>query len=128
MVALDAVWYNFIRIHKTIRCTPAMETGVTDDFSRLTIWSKSWTDGKRARKPKERPARRVFAGPHTDWIRGANPVSNPPITNCRPSVQRLVSTKLARQRPPDPAEEKILAVAEPKLQFEGPWLLKAPVL
>ena len=30
MVALYAVWYNFIRIHKTIRCTPAMEAGVTD--------------------------------------------------------------------------------------------------
>src|ERR1035437_1908312 len=30
MVALYAVWYNFIRIHKTLRCTPAMEAGVTD--------------------------------------------------------------------------------------------------
>ena len=24
------VWYNFVRIHKTLRCTPAMEAGVTD--------------------------------------------------------------------------------------------------
>jgi len=30
MVALCAVWYNFIRIHKTLRVTPAMEAGVTD--------------------------------------------------------------------------------------------------
>jgi len=30
MVALYAVWYNFIRIHKTLRCTPAMQAGVTD--------------------------------------------------------------------------------------------------
>lgn len=30
MVALYAVWYNFIRIHKTLRVTPAMEAGVTD--------------------------------------------------------------------------------------------------
>ena len=30
MVALYAVWYNFIRIHKTLRCTPAMESSVTD--------------------------------------------------------------------------------------------------
>ena len=30
MVALYAVWYNFIGIHKTLRVTPAMEAGVTD--------------------------------------------------------------------------------------------------
>ena len=30
MVALHAVWYSFIRIHKTLRVTPAMEAGVTD--------------------------------------------------------------------------------------------------
>ena len=30
MIALYAVWYNFIRIHKTLRCTPAMQAGVTD--------------------------------------------------------------------------------------------------
>jgi IS1 family transposase len=34
MVALYAVWYNFVRIHKTPRCTPAMEAGVTD-----RLWS-----------------------------------------------------------------------------------------
>jgi hypothetical protein len=28
--ALYAVWYNFARIHKTLRCTPAMEAGVSD--------------------------------------------------------------------------------------------------
>jgi hypothetical protein len=30
MVELYALWYNFIRIHKTLRVTPAMEAGVTD--------------------------------------------------------------------------------------------------
>ena len=30
MVAIYAVWYNFIRIHKTLRVTPAMEAGITD--------------------------------------------------------------------------------------------------
>jgi hypothetical protein len=30
MVALYAVWYNFIRIHKTLRVTPAMAAGLTD--------------------------------------------------------------------------------------------------
>jgi hypothetical protein len=32
MVALYAVWYNFVRIHKTLRCTPAMEAKVTERF------------------------------------------------------------------------------------------------
>ena len=30
MVALYTVWYNFIRIHKTLSCTPAMEAGLSD--------------------------------------------------------------------------------------------------
>ena len=29
-VALFAMYYNFVRIHKTLRVTPAMEAGVTD--------------------------------------------------------------------------------------------------
>jgi len=34
MVALYAAWYNFVRIHKTLKVTPAMEAGVTD-----RLWS-----------------------------------------------------------------------------------------
>ena len=34
--ALYAVWYNFIRIHKTLRVTPAMQAGVTDRLSSYT--------------------------------------------------------------------------------------------
>ena len=33
MVALYTVWYNFIRIHKTLRVTPAMEAGLSE-----TLW------------------------------------------------------------------------------------------
>ena len=33
MVALYTVWYNFIRIHKSLRVTPAMEAGLSD-----TVW------------------------------------------------------------------------------------------
>jgi len=29
--ALDAVWYNFVKMHKTLRITPAMAAGVTDE-------------------------------------------------------------------------------------------------
>jgi hypothetical protein len=41
-LALYFVWYNFCRIHKTLRMTPAMAAGVTDklmdmaDIVRLT--------------------------------------------------------------------------------------------
>src|SRR5215217_253010 len=34
MVALYTAWYNFVRIHKTLRTTPAMAAGVTD-----RLWS-----------------------------------------------------------------------------------------
>jgi IS1 family transposase len=34
MVALYTVWYNFIKMHKTLRMTPAMAAGVTDK-----LWS-----------------------------------------------------------------------------------------
>jgi hypothetical protein len=30
MVAIYFMWYNFGRIHQTLRVTPAMEAGVTD--------------------------------------------------------------------------------------------------
>jgi hypothetical protein len=29
-IALHFMWYNFGRIHQTLRCTPAMEAGVSD--------------------------------------------------------------------------------------------------
>ena len=34
MVALYTVFYNFLRLHKTLRVTPAMAAGVTD-----RLWS-----------------------------------------------------------------------------------------
>jgi hypothetical protein len=34
MVALYAVWYNFVRIHKMLRCMPAIEAKVTE-----RLWS-----------------------------------------------------------------------------------------
>ena len=33
-VALHYMWYNFARVHKTLRVTPAMEAGITDH-----VWS-----------------------------------------------------------------------------------------
>ena len=33
MVALYTVWYNFVKIHKTLKMAPAMATGVSDRTS-----------------------------------------------------------------------------------------------
>lgn len=35
MVAVFMVWYNFCRVHQTLRITPAMQAGLTDHV--LTI-------------------------------------------------------------------------------------------
>jgi len=37
MIAIYSVWYNFIRIHKTLKVSPAMEAGLTDTLM-------SWKD------------------------------------------------------------------------------------
>jgi hypothetical protein len=36
MVALYTVWYNFVRIHKSLRITPAIAAGLTD-----RVWDMS---------------------------------------------------------------------------------------
>ena len=36
MVALYTVWYNWVRIHKTLRVTPAMQAGLTDHLLDMT--------------------------------------------------------------------------------------------
>jgi hypothetical protein len=38
MISLYTVWYNWVRIHKTLRVTPAMASGLTDrvwDFAEI---------------------------------------------------------------------------------------------
>ena len=53
MLSLYFVRYNFVRIHKTLKCTPAMAAGVTD-----TLHDMEWIVGlidARAAKPR-RPA------------------------------------------------------------------------
>jgi hypothetical protein len=34
MVRLYTVWYNFVKMHKTMRCTPAMAAGLSE-----TLWT-----------------------------------------------------------------------------------------
>jgi IS1 family transposase len=51
MVAIYAVWYNFLRIHKTLRVTPAMAAGLSDTVM-------NWTDIVEAMDADFVPAKR----------------------------------------------------------------------
>jgi len=43
-VALHFMYYNFARIHKTLRVTPAMEAGISDHVrTTFGAWKRSWT-------------------------------------------------------------------------------------
>jgi hypothetical protein len=51
MVALYTVWYNFVKMHKTLRMTPAMASGVSSRlWSRTTLphWSKRRAQSQRS--------------------------------------------------------------------------------
>jgi IS1 family transposase len=59
MIALYVVWYNFVRIHKTLRVTPAMSAGIIDrlmsieDLVQITDeWESRQPHQKVGRKPK----------------------------------------------------------------------------
>ena len=49
MVALYTVWYNWVRIHKTLRVTPAMAAGLTDKL--MSFEDIAGLIGAAARKP-----------------------------------------------------------------------------
>lgn len=36
MVALYSVWYNWMKVHKTLRVTPAMQSGLADRVFEMT--------------------------------------------------------------------------------------------
>lgn len=48
-IALHFMYYNFCRIHQTLRVTPAMEAGVTDH-----VWNISEINEKRTEKVSSR--------------------------------------------------------------------------
>jgi IS1 family transposase len=59
MVALYAVWYNFVKMHKTLRMTPAMAAGVCDHLwtiekivELVDEWEAAQPHKKVGRKPK----------------------------------------------------------------------------
>src|SRR5437867_7177387 len=57
MVALYTVWYNFVKMHKSLKMTPALAANVTD-----TLWSMddlvALVDQHDAAKPRQKPGRK----------------------------------------------------------------------
>ena len=57
MVALYTVWYNFIRVHKTLKMSPAMAAGLSAtlwsmDDGRWTIFARRWMRLRRSRSAR----------------------------------------------------------------------------
>ena len=49
-VALHTMFYNFVRVHQTLKVSPAMAAGVTDKLWEISaIWCKYWKIGKRSK-------------------------------------------------------------------------------
>ena len=48
MVVPYAIWYNFIRIYKTLRVTPARESSIVDHPFSFEDLVESWPNGKPA--------------------------------------------------------------------------------
>ena len=51
-VALHMMYYNFVRIHKTLRVTPAMAAGVTDRLWEISDIAQLVADAEEAPKPR----------------------------------------------------------------------------
>jgi len=61
MILLYTVWYNFVKMHKTLKMTPALAANVTD-----TLWSMdnllALVDEHDAAKPRQKPGRKPKRG------------------------------------------------------------------
>lgn len=51
-------WYNFVKMHKTVGCTPAMAAKVTDrlwDMNDLVAMVEKFDDAQPRQKPGRKP-------------------------------------------------------------------------
>ncbi len=58
MIALYSVWYNFCRIHRTLRVTPAMEAGLVDHvmtMEEVVAIADKWESAQPRQKPGRKP-------------------------------------------------------------------------
>ena len=59
MLSLYFVHYNFVRIHKTLKCTPALAAGVTDTLRDME-WIVSLIDARAAKAEPPRDLQEDF--------------------------------------------------------------------
>ena len=57
MLSLYFVHYNFVRIHKTLKCTPAMAAGVSDTLHDME-WIVGLIDAGAPTPKKRRPCKK----------------------------------------------------------------------
>ena len=57
MIALYTVWFNFVRIHKSLRVTPAMSAGIAKELMTVEDLVKI-ADAWEAQQPKKKPGRK----------------------------------------------------------------------
>ena len=65
-VALHCTFYNFVRIHKTLRCSPAMAAGLTDrlwEMRDIVALIEQAEAATRAEEARSLQAARFEAGP-----------------------------------------------------------------
>jgi IS1 family transposase len=58
MVALYTLWYNFVKMHRTLRMTPALAAGVTDrlwSMGDLVALMDAWDQAQPRQKPGRKP-------------------------------------------------------------------------
>jgi IS1 family transposase len=65
MVALYTVWYNWVRIHKTLRVAPAMAAGLTDRLMSMED-VVALIDAREAAPKKRGPYKKRLAAPNSD--------------------------------------------------------------
>ena len=129
MVALYAVYYNFLKTHKTLRVTPAMEAGLTDRI--WTFEGYCWAD--RRERPEAGTTRTIqeadfklmhyrFSGyfrvrvpmtdkgPYHSYEMGGEPSRGPAdcptLSHPTMCVERSGTTRLPALLAPDPAAER----------------------
>jgi hypothetical protein len=64
-LALDFVWYNWVRIHKAHGNTPAMAAGLTDKLMEITDIANMIDDAVMRATVEKRGA--ALAAPHSNW-------------------------------------------------------------
>ncbi|WP_198028848.1 hypothetical protein [Mesorhizobium sp. WSM3626] len=81
MAAIYTVWYNFIKMHKTLKMTPAMAAGMSK-----TLWSMDDLCGKMDKVAPKHGPRGHYKKRPTDERSFSNRISNRPDLLCSPSI------------------------------------------